>query len=294
MPLMSVCVVDEIVSDFMRVVTDQFGCRVVQRMVEASHSHPSCRAISMMILHNVHFLCWDEYGHFPVETLLEHGMDWEKHIILQTLERGGFHGKGSYVQKKAIMLNLVQQPPPPNARLELPGDRNDEAKMIEVIAWLQTNARRCWAASEKLEEELRERHRFNAMPPGLCAPLSCTTTGLPEDDDSVTECEGVDDDDDATGTEDRQILRGVDEDGLSKPRCPVLDTEPRKVNPACSFDHLCADDDSFWRCFNGHGCNLDPNAVVSGAGTDNRGESKVSFNKRSSAYRRRVMLRRQT
>lgn len=98
----------EILNDPVHVVTNQFGCRVVQRIVETG----CCPMLAEWILQNAPALSQDEYGHFTVETLLEHGEARAKVTIIRALmsdEHGLYRGKCCFVVKKILDLALLGQ-----------------------------------------------------------------------------------------------------------------------------------------------------------------------------------------
>jgi len=121
------CIAEEILADLRRITEDKFGCRIVQCLLKRLHnSNYVRRHIVGMILQNASDLCWSEYGHFVVETLLDEGQLQEQlHIVRVLLSHGhgAYHGKGCFVVQKAFKLELIQQ--------LLPQLNPDERKMVE-------------------------------------------------------------------------------------------------------------------------------------------------------------------
>merc|ERR1712232_1212277 len=125
----------EVSHDFMRLVRDKFGCRVVQRLVEhfsrARVGNDARLYVVASILQNVQELCADEYGHFAVETLLEFCDASERSIIVGALQTV-CHGKASYVMKKVIDLKLLPQLQAPQSALHTSTECDDSDSDEEI------------------------------------------------------------------------------------------------------------------------------------------------------------------
>jgi len=102
------CIADEILADLTRIAKDEFGCRIVQCLLKRlDSSNYVRRRIVAMILENASDLCWAEYGHFVVETLLDEGQVNEQlHIVRVLLSHGdvAYTGKGRFVMQKVFEL----------------------------------------------------------------------------------------------------------------------------------------------------------------------------------------------
>jgi GTP-binding protein EngB required for normal cell division len=158
--------VDEIAHEFMRVVTDRFGCRVVQRIVER---HQKSRIVPVMICQHAHRLCWDEYGHFPVESLLIHGEYSERIFIVQTLQCGGFHGKGEYVKKRAIELGLLSHEveSTKNENDQKDSASSEEEHRPELVRPHLSTAQTVRQAAVRFQAHLKRRNGLNVVFVGL-------------------------------------------------------------------------------------------------------------------------------
>jgi len=106
-------IAEEILADLRRITEDKFGCRIVQCLLKRlDSSNYVRRRIVAMILENASDLCWAEYGHFVVETLLDEGQVNEQlHIVRVLLSHGdvAYTGKGCFVVQKVFELKLIQQ-----------------------------------------------------------------------------------------------------------------------------------------------------------------------------------------
>lgn len=89
--------------DPMRVATDQFGCRVLQRVVETG----CCPELRAWIVKNTLELSQSKYGHYLAETQLKHGETCEKVEMIRVLMTADIHqGSCCFVVKKVLDLKL--------------------------------------------------------------------------------------------------------------------------------------------------------------------------------------------
>lgn len=166
-------VAKEIFCDHMRVITDQFGCRVVQRIVEHSRKTPSDintandskRLIVDWIIEHAIFLSQHEFGHFPVESLLEHGDFEDRAMIVRKLssEEGGPHrGKTCFVIQKVLDLGLLPQLQRAGLLPELD---------LQVLGWHEARE----LARQQAEKQMGKKYAF-AQPAAV--EVECGDVGI--------------------------------------------------------------------------------------------------------------------
>jgi hypothetical protein len=97
---------EELVESGAEVARHRFGCRVMCRLLEhASNSAPTVALINE-ILHEAEDLCNHCYGHYVIESILEHGLESQKRSIVEALHIGTFGNASDrsllYVVEKAL------------------------------------------------------------------------------------------------------------------------------------------------------------------------------------------------
>jgi len=142
------------------VARHRFGCRILCRLLEHMADNPACVELIAEILAEADQLCCDEFGHYVMESVLEHGEPQQRESLLQALilqgPRLASHACGSHVIKKALVHGSAEEQQDIGAALLTLG--SDSMVVLALtpygssvaMALLRTRVDAAFAAAEQL------------------------------------------------------------------------------------------------------------------------------------------------
>ncbi|CAD6264181.1 unnamed protein product [Miscanthus lutarioriparius] len=97
-------VIDPILSQILVLCTHQYGCRVIQRVLEHCHDPVTQSAIMNKIVQQTFHLTDDKFGNYVVQHVLEHGKPEERSSIIQKLS-----GQVVILSKQKFASNVIEK-----------------------------------------------------------------------------------------------------------------------------------------------------------------------------------------
>jgi len=95
------------------VARHRFGCRILCRLLEHMADNPACDELFTEILAEAGQLCRHEFGHYVMESVLEHGQPRQRGCLVQALILEGpslaIHHFASHVIETAITHGSVEE-----------------------------------------------------------------------------------------------------------------------------------------------------------------------------------------
>merc|ERR1712113_474032 len=109
-------VVQEVEQMGLKLVFHKYGCRILCRLIESDcsmqSSDKSMVCIVERVLQRLGDIIYDIFGHFVVESILEHGQDSHRAKILTELKanaiRAAHHDRGAFVVVKAMQYGCPE------------------------------------------------------------------------------------------------------------------------------------------------------------------------------------------
>eukprot|EP00928_Gymnodinium_smaydae_P012065 TRINITY_DN14396_c0_g1_i2.p1 TRINITY_DN14396_c0_g1~~TRINITY_DN14396_c0_g1_i2.p1 ORF type:complete len:507 (+),score=67.04 TRINITY_DN14396_c0_g1_i2:61-1581(+) len=160
-------IVDELRGYAMETACHRFGCRVLCRLLEHTGSEASTIALMDEVLLQANALFTHEYGHYVIESMLEHGKPMQLSLVARALcndaMRYAGDAKGAFVMKAALSHCTVSDAQrlvealfaSADQMLTLAQDRCGHHVVLALLRLPAPLSSMAWSALQRLSPQLR-------------------------------------------------------------------------------------------------------------------------------------------